>query len=402
MKILMASILNFEKDINGVVVSANELMHELIAKDHRVELITPYRDQTHKPTSWMMRMSGVMFKNSSWSLFFILGIILKTWIIARKSWRLRDNVDVFHAHDCMAALAFMMLPLSGKKIVLHAHFNGSPWQEFVAAGYVPGDGWAYKCIIPVFKRIMRSERIQILAVSEHTMAVIHELLGPIENEPTVLYPGIRAASHSPKIQYTEKHIVNVGSLEKRKNQMQVINLLAHLRQMGLRPKISFIGPEDSHYKQQMLEQVQAYGLQDDIRFHGQLDLDITREMISGADLYLHTATGESFGRVLVEAMSSGTPVMAYEYPALKEILDGDQILEASKSLEEHARHIRDVLTDEKRLKSMQVSQYSRYLEQFTAGKMVGRYEQIIAKIQSNSRQNRADLKRFNQAKLLSP
>lgn len=378
MKILMGSILNFDKDINGVVVSAKELMNELHVSDHQVKLITPYGLHVSQFSTWLMRMSGIIFKKSGWSLFFMLNMFQKIWIIARQSWSPRKDVDVFHAHDIVTALAFLILPRGNRKIFFQAHFNGSPWQEFVLAGYVPREGWAHRMMKMMFSWVMRSQQVHILAVSEHSKAVIQTMLGSLEKEPVVFYPGIRSSSSQSDEPTTVSQIINVGSLEERKDQRRAIDLLIALRQLGLKPQLHLVGPEDEDYKEKILEKVRDQELQDQVHFHGQLSEADTRKMIGGADLYLHTAKEESFGRVIVEAMSSGTPVAAFEYPALREILEDDSILERTDKLQAQASLLADLLTNPTRLRSLQKSQYSKYLKQFTPGKMIQDYEQLVS------------------------
>lgn len=378
MRILMGSILNFDEDINGVVVSTKELVHELQISDHQVKLITPFDQYMTKVSRWLMKVSGVMFKKLGWQLMFMFNLWLKAWIIARKTWSIRDEVDVFHAHDPLAALAFMMIQRNGRKIIFQAHFNGSPWIEFVEAGYVPKDGWAQIIMRAVFSRVMRSHHVQILAVSEHSKTQIHNLVGTLVNEPFVFYPGIRTMHFDSDKSEDETHIVNVGSLEERKNQLAAVDLLVPLRKLGLKPQLHFVGPEDSVYKQRILDRVGEHGLQKQVQFHGQLSVEETRELVSRVDLYLHTAIEESLGRVIVEAISSATPVVAFSYPAAHEILDDDFILEHTDDSNTHANLLTKILTDPMLQRSLRESQYSSYLNRFTPDKMIQDYKQIIS------------------------
>jgi len=378
MNILMGSILNFDEDINGVVVSTRELMDELNSSDHQVNLITPFDQKITTVSSWFLKVSGFLFKRVGWQLLFMLNLWIKAWIIARKTWSIRHEIDVFHAHDPLAALAFMMIQGNGKKIFFQAHFNGSPWMEFVEAGYVPKEGWAQKILKAAFSRLMRSNHVQILAVSEHSKNQIHNLLGTLVNEPVVFYPGIPTTHFVSDESETEQHILNVGTLEERKDQLAAVNLIASLRKLGLKPQLHFVGPENSAYKQRILDRVGEYGLHDQVHFHGQLNAEETREMIGRADLYLHTAVEESFGRVLVEAISSATPVAAFAYPAVHEILDDDLILERTADSNSHANLLKNILTDPILRRALQETQYASYLNRFTPHKMIQDYRQIIS------------------------
>lgn len=66
----------------------------------------------------------------------------------------------------------------------------------------------------------------------------------------------------------------------------------------------------------------ALGLESRVRWLGhQAEL---RRWLAGADIFLHTAVGEAFGNVLIEAMASGLPVAATRSGAVPElVVDGE-------------------------------------------------------------------------------
>jgi 1,2-diacylglycerol 3-alpha-glucosyltransferase len=69
------------------------------------------------------------------------------------------------------------------------------------------------------------------------------------------------------------------------------------------------------------------------------------EIFSAADVFIHAATREPFGIVLIEAMASGLPVLAHQFDVTKWILgDGGIILDMTKP-GELAAAIERVLTD---------------------------------------------------------
>lgn len=67
--------------------------------------------------------------------------------------------------------------------------------------------------------------------------------------------------------------------------------------------------------------------------------------IKEADLFVLTSTWESYGMVVVESLILGTPVVAGDYPALKEILPDTCGIRADNSVEGIYRGIKKVVTD---------------------------------------------------------
>ena len=377
MNIYMASILNFNEDTNGVVVSALELSEELTVAGNHVRIITPYHSEVTQLTKWLLRRSGELFKFSRISTFFLLNMLIKMSIILRAAWKGRKDVDVFHAHDFISATVFRLVRSRRQRLILHAHFNGSPCDEFITAGYFKRHGWMHKLFNRTFMSILRSSGVSVVAVSEHNRQIIQKLKQGQGAEPFVLYPGIRPAIKEKDEPTVEPYIISVGRLESRKNQAFAIDLLLALRKLNTHPRLVLVGPEDREYRRLLMEKVTANNLETQVIFLGQLSREKTRDLISQASLYLHTATDESFGRVIVEAMSSNTVVVSHEYPALKEIIDETAVIRSQDPLEKVAAFVQGILEDPLQMHSIQERQFARYHERFTPQQMIKNYEHII-------------------------
>jgi glycosyltransferase involved in cell wall biosynthesis len=78
---------------------------------------------------------------------------------------------------------------------------------------------------------------------------------------------------------------------------------------------------DAKYRDALVAQAARLGLADRVHFIGFRN-DIAN-ILRGADLLIHNANEESFGLVLVEAMASGTPVLATRVGGIPEIIQHD-------------------------------------------------------------------------------
>ncbi len=111
----------------------------------------------------------------------------------------------------------------------------------------------------------------------------------------------------------------VGRFEPRKGLrflLQAVALLRH-RIPELRLVVVGDGPLKQYYRQFIHPEVR-----DRILFVGQLPRELLPRYYVSADVYVSPATGaESFGIVLLEAMASGTPVVASRIPGYAQVLE---------------------------------------------------------------------------------
>ena len=83
--------------------------------------------------------------------------------------------------------------------------------------------------------------------------------------------------------------------------------MARLNQEGLPIELLIVGEGDRRYERRLRELVAELDLQDRVRFLGQLDS--AAPVIRAADAVLTCSRHEAFGRVTVEAMLAGKPVV---------------------------------------------------------------------------------------------
>ena len=77
-------------------------------------------------------------------------------------------------------------------------------------------------------------------------------------------------------------------------------------------------PIESDYRQYLVELARRTGVADRVRFRGQLAHSEVLRTLAGALCLLHPSRLESLGLPIIEALSTGTPVIAADIPASKE------------------------------------------------------------------------------------
>ncbi|MEP6879425.1 MAG: glycosyltransferase family 4 protein [Nitrosospira sp.] len=99
----------------------------------------------------------------------------------------------------------------------------------------------------------------------------------------------------------------VGSLHASKGQHEAIAALAELVRWGIDAELLIVGTGDNRFRNLLGQYVKHHGLEERVIFHGYVENPLP--LIRDADVILMCSHFEAFGRVTVEAMLAGKPVI---------------------------------------------------------------------------------------------
>ncbi len=116
---------------------------------------------------------------------------------------------------------------------------------------------------------------------------------------------------------TQIRITNTGSFVNKKNQAFILDIALELKLKNIDFKINFLG--DGPNKLILLEKSKQLGLENNLSFHG--NVNNVEEFLWNSDIYLHTATYEPLGLVLIEAMASGLPVITLDGKGNRDLIE---------------------------------------------------------------------------------
>jgi L-malate glycosyltransferase len=152
----------------------------------------------------------------------------------------------------------------------------------------------------------------ILPVSSHLKGTIEKRL-PNSMERIVAVPNIVDVEYykpQTNIARSKRKVkfISIGNLNKNKNHQLLIKSFSQLIKIdsSVTLRICGDGPEYSHLR----ALIDLYGVADYIRMEGHLNSDSIRDHLQEADCLVHTSDHETFGIVLIEALSSGIPFIA--------------------------------------------------------------------------------------------
>ncbi len=218
-------------------------------------------------------------------------------IISR--WHIYPNIRYFtHCHDNM--MQFKNLPLNvlnKKKITNFFEKN---------------------LLLKQYKKCNNS----FIAISKNTLAYFKTNLSKsFSKRITLLHNAINYQAFSNKkakmINKKLIHLITIGSLVDKKNQTFLIDVMAYLQNKGYTAKLQIIG--EGVNKAKIENKINELRLREAITLRG--NVDNVEAYLHTSDIYLHSATYEPFGLVLIEAMASGLPVVCLDGGGNKDIIE---------------------------------------------------------------------------------
>ncbi|MBQ9037074.1 MAG: glycosyltransferase [Erysipelotrichaceae bacterium] len=119
----------------------------------------------------------------------------------------------------------------------------------------------------------------------------------------------------------EKNMIAVGSLIERKGFLDLIDIMNQLCKKDDRWHLNLFG--DGEQKPDILNKIKEYGLENNVTVHGFQSKDVINSYLSKSSIYMMTSHSEALPIVLLEAVSFGLPIVAYECPGVDEIVEED-------------------------------------------------------------------------------
>ena len=159
---------------------------------------------------------------------------------------------------------------------------------------------------------------RVIAISKDLARKYQELLGA---KMGVIYNGVEFDKRERKsiLSSNKMELVIVGVLSRLKMQHDAIRAVAIARsQMGLDLRLRIVGDGEPDYEKSLKNLVREFELEDCVEFIG--FVGDTKELLADSDIALVCSSREAFGRVTVEAMSSGLLVIASRSGGTGEIL----------------------------------------------------------------------------------
>ena len=168
--------------------------------------------------------------------------------------------------------------------------------------------------------------------------------------------GVRASYQLP-----EKYILNVGTVEKRKNILSAIKAMALLPRSERLPLV-IVGRE-TIYKREVMKFVVSAGLENEVIFLHQVPFPHLPAIYQGAHAFVYPSFFEGFGIPVVESIESGVPVITSRGSCFIEA-GGPSTLYVDPSNSEELAHQLDRIIHDQDLRSKMTVEAKKYTTRF--------------------------------------
>jgi glycosyltransferase involved in cell wall biosynthesis len=249
-----------------------------------------------------------------------------------------DKKTIFHVHVAQAyvpEIVYFVTKIRKIKYIAHLHTDLTP------------TGWL-GFLLPAYKKVILKPFFQsaskVIVLSEEYKDIVEKKYCLPDN--IIIVPngvGIKFFVRKKIFNNTAHNLLYVGRLSKQKN---VDNLLQAMSSLKDKYVLNIVG--DGPERENLYELTKKLGLKNVI-FHGTLTDKHLVDIYAKADIFLLSSDYEGLSLSIIEAMASGTPVIASKVKGITSFVEGTGILVDPPTSDNFAKEI-DRLAHDKKLR----------------------------------------------------
>jgi phosphatidylinositol alpha-mannosyltransferase len=327
--------------LGGVTEHVHFLRRELVARGHRVTIVTSRMKPAVEDGPDVVRIgtSRTLSSNGSQAR------LTTGWGLTRQLETLfrERHVDLAHVHGGLAPTFGIVAPRAAERAGIPCVATFHSWFRRSVA---------YECLRAPLKR--ESARLAArIAVSE---PVVHAMQRYIDDEWEIVPNGVDTTSFHPNgrraadaLRDGQPRLLFLGRLDPRNGLGTVLKAMPHIleRFPGAQLTVAGDGPLRPMYERQ------AAPLGDRVRMVGRI-YDERPHHYGTSDLYLCPTDKASFGITLLEAMACATPLVVSDIVGFRELVDGGEeaVLVPADDPRAWSRTVIDLLNDPEKRATM--------------------------------------------------
>ncbi|MCH2509389.1 MAG: glycosyltransferase family 4 protein [Dehalococcoidia bacterium] len=362
MKIAMVSPYDFTWP-GGVTAHVAQLARALGRYGHEVQVLAPHSPSRDFQDSDLLVPFGRSVPLPSGGS--TARVTLSWWLYPKiRALLKKEQFDIIHLHEPMVPILPLCV-LEFSKSVNVGTFHASYSRQHL-----------YRAFQPIIKRWQKRLHGSIAVSPAARRYVNNTFPGEYEIIPNGIDYKHFSANVAPLPQYQDGklNILFVGRLEKRKGLRYLLEAYSKLKWEMPNTRLIVVGPGNPDKESYRI--LSSHGLRD-VEFAGRVSYDELPRYYATADIFCSPATGgESFGIVLLEAMSAGKPVVASDIEGFRGIMtDGEQGLLVTKKDTGGLANALGRLARDPELRSKLGGQGSRSAEDYRWEVVAGRVEE---------------------------
>ena len=347
----------------GVTAHVAQLARALGRSGHEVQVLAPHSPSRDFQDSDLLVPFGRSVPLPSGGS--TARVTLSWWLYPKiRALLKKEQFDIIHLHEPMVPILPLCV-LEFSKSVNVGTFHASYSRQHL-----------YRAFQPIIKRWQKRLHGSIAVSPAARRYVNNTFPGEYEIIPNGIDYKHFSANVAPLPQYQDGklNILFVGRLEKRKGLRYLLEAYSKLKWEMPNTRLIVVGPGNPDKESYRI--LSSHGLRD-VEFAGRVSYDELTRYYATADIFCSPATGgESFGIVLLEAMSAGKPVVASDIEGFRGIMtDGEQGLLVPKKDTGALANALGRLARDPELRSKLGGQGSRSAEDYRWEVVAGRVEE---------------------------
>jgi glycosyltransferase involved in cell wall biosynthesis len=231
-------------------------------------------------------------------------------------------------------------------------------------------------------RVQKKNFLEILPIKEEQIAIV-----PNGVDTRKFSPSNRSDIVRKGLGASEELLIGViGRLDKLKGQLELVEAARILKQKDLKFKIAIVGEETANeggIRSALVKKIEQNQLQNFVRLAG-FRLEIP-EIVASLDILIMPSWAETFGRVVIEAMASGTPVIATNAGGVPDIItDGsDGLLVPPQNPEAIAKAIETLLLNPQMRETFRINGLKKAREVYDIKLVQNQLDELILRDTNN-------------------
>jgi glycosyltransferase involved in cell wall biosynthesis len=343
----------------------------------RVQIVTPYDANLwlQRASNGVRRVLGVIDAEAE-TIWESTSLALRLYGELRKALRRLSSEQVTVYAQCLLS-AGVALRLRDEglqfRLVLVVHYNESEAKQFADNGQARVGGLLWRSYMALERRVLPNVDTLIF-VSKYMRKVVEDRVPAIrEVDVQVVHNFADVAPALPAAPRGD--VIAVGTLEPRKNQSFLIEVLAAAAAAGKPYRLTLVG--DGPSRRALEELAVRLGVREQVTFLGYVP--DAASLVAEHRALVHAARIENLPLVLVEAMQQSVPIFAAAVGGIPEVFD-DGVEGRFWPLDDPrsaAAILIDILESEPRRAAMAAAARRRYEREFSTAVLGRRWLEAI-------------------------
>lgn len=238
----------------------------------------------------------------------------------QKHLKIMDDCVIYAQCPVSAHAALKARRSDRQRVIMVTHFNISQADEWVGKGLIAKQDKLYQAI-QNFENAVLTKLDGIVYVSEFMRNQLFQRIPALSSIDHIVVPNFLPDPGLTKTERFSADLISIGTLETRKNQRYLLEILAAIRDLGYNTTLTIVG--DGPDRAMLEHTVNTLNITNLVTFSG--FIKNAAALIASHKALIHVATIENLPLTLLEAIARGRPVFAVPVGGIPEILTNDDV-----------------------------------------------------------------------------